>query len=325
MLSNSLSNLDVIGPLPTLRVQSKTRYKTALGGILSILAILSVLGLSGYFITDTINRDTMNVIFTDRKNQNPTFNFFDTFVMFDMVDYLNRPHPNILSIVTPRIILRTWAPAEQKMYEKSLPLNSNCEKAYGNIWPQFAGLNTVPYQQLCFDHTKTDIPDFELTPLGIPSGFNYTSLQIWKCDNKTSDIPCASDEEIEAFLSFSYMGLRTINYAIENDNVTDVNQPYTETMVFEFSSDLYRRYDIQFNKIEYTTDTGYVFEELVTKKFAITGEKKTIVSINPPLPGVVGEFFFYMSNARRDYKRSYMTCQSFVANIGGAVKGVMIT
>ncbi len=273
MLSNCLSKIDIIGSLPTLRVKSETQYKTPLGGILSIITISAIIGLSGYFIFETLNRDRMNVIYTDKKNINPVFNLFNTFIMFDMVDYKTHIHPNFLSILTPRFLLKSWVTDEQKTYEQSVPINSRCEKDYETIWPQFAGLNKVPYQQFCFDHTKINISKFDLTPFALPEGYSYANLQLWRCDNKTSPVPCAPQEEIDSFLKFSYMGLRAVNYAIENDNITHVNQPFTETMVFEFSTDLYRRYDIEFNNIEYTTDMGYVFEKLKKKKFAIIGDK----------------------------------------------------
>ncbi len=189
MLSNCLSNLDIIGPTPNLRIKSKTHYKTSFGGILSILTILAIFGLSGYFIFETLNRDSMNVIYTDKKNTKPVFNLFDTFIMFDMVDYDSLPSSRFLSIVTPRLILRTFEPSIQKIHEQSVPLNSKCEKDYETIWPQLAGLNGITYQQLCFDHTKTNITKFDLTPFGSQDGFSYANLQLWRCDNKTSPVP----------------------------------------------------------------------------------------------------------------------------------------
>ncbi len=288
MLSNCFSKIDIIGPIPNLCVKTRSRYKTTFGGILSLLAIISTLVLSGYFTVTTLNRKTINIFFSDRKNTNPRFNIFDTFLMFTMVDANLQLHPNLISIITPKMLLREWIPSKAKMIEKSVPINSQCEKDYKNLWPNLAGMIDLPFSQICFDYNKTDLSKFELTQYGEPTGFSYASVQIFKCDNKTSSVECAPKEEIDNFLKHTSMGMKKINYAIENDNVANVITQYVENTVYGFSSSLYRRYETEFQSIEYTSDLGYVFEELDTKKFSVTGNTKTIIDLNSPIPGLIG-------------------------------------
>lgn len=156
----------------------------------------------------------------------------------------------------------------------------------------------------------------------------YFTVNISPCVNQTnSHIVCESPEKIRAILNEARVDIRTLNYKI-NNYMMQPEEAIVDNFKYDASYSLNRRIWFNYKSINYTTDVGYIFEDVNISKFFMIDRITIEVNLSDlTMTAAAGAFLRITStnlNENITYIRAYLKVQNLLANLGGLIKGVTI-
>ncbi len=336
-MSKFISSLDFVSVKPKIMFYSEPRHKTVLGGLFSIITFLAVFGFSAYLSYICVKREEMLLIYNEEDSGIPEKDLFGHPFIFAAVDNngLYFPDPErYISILPSYRDLDPFAEGEI-VSEKKLKFDYDCKKNIPLYWPAYKddpnfGEKLSYKRAMCIDPRQPEIRNATIKGKygDLTDGFKYLNVYFNKCvnDTKKGIDYCHPQEKIDVVLQNLVLLFSIVDYKVDNYNLTSVKKMNIRSEIIPLSPNLYRRININFRAIEYTTDFGYLFEESVTESFnKQEGYTENVdIRTDPRIPGNFGYIAFSNSRIKQKHKRSFMKLQNLFANIGGGVKGILL-
>lgn len=193
MISNILLSCDLLGPEPKLNIFSRTRYKTKLGGSLSILSYLAILGIVCFMILQTIQRRSLSIVYNEEINKAPYFNFSESPFFIGVQSGITEefgPKPQIYSIS-----------AEYIKYHALSSDQDNIKLNLDECWKIFdyGPPNETYYQRAIFhqNYSLWHENNVELYGAdGIFANFSTIVFRLNQCVNTTNKHDCAPKKSL---------------------------------------------------------------------------------------------------------------------------------
>jgi hypothetical protein len=320
--SNLIERFDFLGPEPKLKIFSKERYKTAIGGLLSIVSIAIMLILSVYFSVITFSRKQMSVIYNEVFDNNPVFNFTQYPMFFAVTESSGVS-------VAEKIIELQMQYWNYKNTASWIDLKvKKCEDSDFGVYAEI--LNTYKERKYCFDRQEMinkNISTLYGTYGDISSTFGWFNFFVKRClnDPKVNRTHCADPKVVEQKTYYLNLVFGTIGFLIDNNNPV-AGKPYFNSMAFSISSTINKQYWYKYRNVDHTTDTGLVFtDELMDQYYDFEPVTESVDQRASVLyPGLFAEASFTMSHTRRTFRRHYLKIQDLLASIGGVLKGILV-
>jgi hypothetical protein len=306
--------LDLIGPKPYIYVNKKDRFKTVLGGLLTIfLCILSILACFA-FGYDIFYKKKPEVLISKRYDPYPIQNNNGT--MF-LLAPMYRGGSAISDIDKKLKMYITYVARDETKVANFtsydlVPCNTT-KRFQENLYNVNTSLLGYPYQYYC-----------------LPEGFNYTlenkygaaifkNYQIFvaMCDNSTMNNSCYSKQAIESDLNLLFVHFVFLDYYIDS---SDYNNPIKPI----FSADLLQgsatstRVDYYFlRKLSIETDSGVILSDLDKRESFQLESRTNFVSTSNNI--YMYQINVSVMNIWDIYERKYIKVQTIMANVGGFI------
>lgn len=328
-----LERCDFLGTTPSLNVKGKSLFKTNISGFLSIISILFIITLFFYFTIETFQRKTVIVNSNDKLILNGAFYNFssDPFVIVSMDG-----QGNLKKLTDDLIQIRPQVyHFEQKMIngssvltvEMTTPKVETCEFNKLGEWGKVF-LEAVPDLDLaeCFymDQNIT----FEGVYGDLTKISRYMDINFVRCINGTKEgVICRPEYEIQEVLKEIFFLPYYVNYYMDSNNINDPFQMYIKSDAFPANYGIFKRFFYYYNKVNYITDYGLLFEDKKTQIQYLKNSFFQNVNLSPGngFPeGTIATFTLSNGNSEKIYERSYSKLQNLLANLGGIIKGVIV-
>ncbi len=341
-----LEKVDILSPTPQLRINSKLRFQSIFGGIMTLLSVTACMVLVIYFMVITFSRDKIMIM----KNEEIFFS--------PSVNLLQQPHAFFL---TDKSGVQIKSAEKDRYYNfktyytyfnrktstlgsSEVPIDAECSKSFKKYWDPEGeykeaidtyGKVIKSYNLSCIDQTYFELKDKEIYNVFADtcSSYGFLSLYLNRCVNTTESSNCHSNEEIDRYLGDARLHLGINNNVIDSNRKGDALTHELKKYALAVTTSIHKRIQIFLKKLVYTTDVGWVFEEFIVenghqalKPYETYTLMSAVESLNSlvPVPGNFAEVMIANNGDKDMYNRSYFKLQELLANIGGVVKGVLI-
>lgn len=135
-------------------------------------------------------------------------------------------------------------------------------------------------------------------------------------------VDCKQKEEIDMILSTSNIAVYTLNYGIDLKNR---NMPFKKNLFGNFvsaDSRFTKLLDFFMKVVPVNSDFGYIGANMVTQQFVIQDEVSE--SISSEFGQIIFRTQIQMSSKTEVYERNYKKIFSFISELGGYLKAMMI-
>jgi hypothetical protein len=322
-----VSSADFIGLEPTFTYQTKSRYKTIFGGLMSI--VLGSLFLSGmlYFGRELYQRRNPTIISSSTLNPLPapmditpqTFPFY-----ISIQDASNNlKYFKDETIYSLKVYLRTQTRSKDKNGVATLAVNLipitmvDCDLDY-----HFAGMqglyNVTDYKNAyCIGKGQNitiqgDFPD---------DIFNFLQINYYQCTNTTDVSNCKSQTVIDNSIRNTYIAIDYAYYLMTpNDFDTPVKRIRQEFFTTASNAG-FKQINVYLKRFFLNTDKGFIFEDVHTDAYNQVATVQELASNVAPRPGErMFNFGIRMSYQEDFISRDYVKLQTVIANVGGLFK-----
>lgn len=313
---------DQLSYTPHLFINKADRNKSLISACIGLLAALSVVGLTIYFLHETVSRKTPVVFFNEREDYYPNFNLSSWPIYVGLSNGNARIYdPQIFHIKIFFMKYGNILTEENKIVDDNKFIELPLEDCDTN---EFKKLNATVLDNIqCLNPNKHN-----LTISGIygdqTKGYTYLNIFLNRCVN-TTDIVCKQPQEIENYLKNVFFIFGTPMNYIDNNNVTDPFILKMKGFNLPMSSTMFKRYYIRLRNIIYDTDIGFVFEERDIKKNFVFSDQELSIDLKVGAflnPSALGQITFQSAPVSLYYNRSYSKLQSVIANSGGALNAI---
>jgi hypothetical protein len=328
-----IKKFDFLSYKISLRINKKghTRYKTFIGGLISILTYLISISFCIYFLLRMLNRKDLSIIHSTHQNPfiNITFSNKLPFLL-RISDTNSIPYKDdeklyyIKSSIWYGGSNNTSISGSASQYSVSLNiskcnLNTHFTKEFKNYFENFQNLDSY----YCLEPRN-----YSQTIYGIYGSyypFSYYSFTLKYCENTTeNNNSCYSLEDIKNKIYSPFLDVIFIDYTINNLNKKNVREISIRKERYELSLLLYKRIWIYLENIKYITDNGYIFTNNKEENFF----RFETVRIDPSLLEGQKTYFTTLSigNYAKTsiYNKYYTKFQDYIATIGGLIKIIVL-
>jgi hypothetical protein len=320
---NYIAYCDILGSSPILYTDSKPKFKTFVGGLFSIIYFLIALGISIYFILETLGRKNYQVVYNEISSKNASYDIKENPIVIGALNLDGVPLPdtiltykakytfnfglNFTSEEVPMIKCRDDLVGEDKL--KLIPPDKLA--GFGFFW--------------CFD------PEYAEKRLikGSQSSENFGYYNIYPipCNNATSNNTCEPAEKIAKLISQSSQYMGFYDYLMDHDKVYDPGTLYIKGNFLFISLITYYKYVFRFRNIDYFNDYNMLFSSLTSDHY-YTMEDYYIATAGDiseqDLEGSISSITLWMSDKKPVYHRTYEKLQTTIASISGVIKVLFI-
>jgi hypothetical protein len=322
----NLKKIDILGPEPNLYTNSNSRHKTIFGGIMTIFTYFIICSLSTYFIYETFSRNTMSVGYNEVVDESPYYKFSDSPIIITLIDIKGNP---IVDETVVSYEARYFNLDEKMTMNIALVKTSFCryqffKESNRDIYNSFPFLN----YSICID--PIDFSRFQKEIFGVPFGlkpYSFYNYYVNTCINSTtSNITCKSEEYISQIMSNAYLMVSYSDYLIDSRNKGSPGLNFLNTLSFWITPTLSKWFILKIRAVTYSTDRGFVFENLVEDSY--THSEPVYESVDNRVglayPGNFITVTACNSSIKEYYLRSFQKFQNLLGNIGGVIKGIMV-
>jgi hypothetical protein len=324
-------SIDIFGVKPRLTVKQTYKYNSVTGGVFSFLFyICTLLGLV-YFGMMLFIKTNPNILQTSLFDQSPyRYNLsLDNFGFFVGVEnaanysYYYDPstyNVNFVLAVTDRY----WDDAGKSFKFKNTNTKLRGERClldrhFPNYKEAFTDQDLSLYT--CLHPDDAAIAFME----GTWGEKIYSTLKvdISACKNGTVDgIVCRDPETIDRLLSGAFFGIDFLDTIFDPSNYEKPNKSIRKDLFTVISNKYFKTWNFFFNNIDYKTDAGWLLEDIDTKPYLQFERFYELIDFR--VDPVFFRLAMRMSQIRLSYTRSYYKLQTFIAQLGGLIKGIMI-
>jgi hypothetical protein len=320
---------DYLSPTPNLKINRNDRLKNNVSCIASLVAIILIISVTVYFTNQMFMRVNSNIIYNSLPNRDQLQNISDLPYMIGVFNNLGLPlleDSNIYNIQSEiwnmdyeytngsvkQVARRTLIQQEKCDIEKHFGQYKEYFKdvAYlSSYYCQVPGLNNLTL----FRHISTR---------SIFAG-HYISRCV---NNSQANNYCKDSATIQSTLANTYVIYKYLEFSIDHKNISDPGQLTLRNDALPVSSSIFSRYWYYYKNIIYSTDLGYIFEDLSTNNYFEVSRPVQTVNLNPQgtVPGSFALISLTMDYKMDFYQRGYLKFQGLIAYIGGMIKGIYV-
>lgn len=175
-------------------------------------------------------------------------------------------------------------------------------------------------EYMCVDTRKNN------TNSSFYNGFSdYNSanvkFEVFRCNPKVRK--CA--DNIETLMKEIYVVPTFINLYVDSSNYTNPVQYYISSFAIQTTDEISKFITLYFEKSLYSSDNGFLLEDIYTDEFVMLKTMLTDVNSNQ-IGDKIKMLHFNLScpNIRSIIKRNYLKIQDLIAKVGGLVKGLLL-
>lgn len=238
-----LLSLDFMGITPFLVVKGNFCYKSVLGGIISILVVLSIFGFGMYFSILFILRKSFTIYTNDEKINN-TFILWkhDDFSIIVFDKYFNEI-PDSDRIFT--IYANSWT--DKRIMDNNGQIKSEtvvipveltqCDVStfeHKELWRDEKLIN----KSTCF---SKNAEEKNVNSTGVFGSTGYTGIVFWihLCTNSTNKTDCYPFEKSKKILENVFVYVKFLDYYFNHNSITNFSIPYIYSELIQASSSNY--------------------------------------------------------------------------------------
>jgi hypothetical protein len=325
----AIEKSDYFGQPVSLNFDKEKKFKTTLGGLLSLIiygVAISVIIISGWSLIARLNPKTTYT----KKNLGtaPITNLKEQNVL--LMAYFQPDGAGYDKFYDPTYIDLKFNLFTSKRYDNGtqiagkITLNStNCTNYYSNFENQglgkyFTSNNLHLASCLDFENDITIGGKFD------SEFYSNIYLTLDSCKNRTgSTIICKPYEEIFNKLYDGYLTLVFFDKYVDVNNFTDPFVNYVNTFFQKVDPQLYKKIDMYFEIANVTSDVGFLFEDKRTNS-SIMLEKYNQDVIHISQSKKIMAYYINMSENTSLYTRNYMKFQELAALFGGIFQAMII-
>ena len=320
---------DFLSTKPNLKINKKVRLKNISSGLASLIAIMMIVSISLYFSTQLIVRENSSIIFNSVPNYEEKLNLSELPYMIGLFTNLGTPIQD----------------SENIFYIQSEIWNMYYDKTEGKS-KQVAERITIKQEKCDIDKHFgkyrdyfKELPDISSYLCPIPEQNNITIFRqfstesifighyIARCVNNTAlNRTCKDPATIQSSLANTYVTYKFFEYSINHKNITSPGYLSLRSDGLSVSSSIFTRYWYYLKTITYSSDMGFIFEDLVIQNYFEVSRAVQNVNLNfqGTVPGSFALISLTMDYKSDFYHRSFLKAQSLLANIGGMIKGILL-
>jgi hypothetical protein len=321
MIENFLLKLDFLGPKPTLYIDKHERYRTASGGLMSIiLGILTILCFIGFGM-DLFQRKKPSTLLTKIYDSYPK-------VEYNRFKFLLAPAyngPRKMNDIKRKLSFTyTYHQADSTLdvpcvnytYYDMVPCT---EINFFEKNPEFKLSTLVPKEDYYCVPENFDLP---LEGKFGNSKFKMYHINVNFCNNKTMNNTCFSTDEIKNDLAEFYIHYIYLDNYIDHSDYVDPIKKLHSSDLLQGSAKAARTDQYWYRLVNVITDSGWFLEESGDlESFQLDSRNNFINAVSPRFIYLIQISLNTISDI---YKRRYVKIQDIFANIGGIIKSMTI-
>ena len=345
---------DYLSPRVTFYYKGYLSHSSIVSGILSIIAIIFIAIIAGYFSIEMIQRNKPNAFYFNsfvedagifQLNKSSLFHFINI-VKNDKGNIINEEFDfTLFNIIGAQTHISNYIRVNN-IEEIDHWLYGYCDKK-DNFTKDLNDLITYDFfeKSACikkyYNHTNKqyfDIGDPEFIWPSIEHGtFNEINkiygLYIQKCDNKIiknilgKDFQCKNNTEIENYFdnmrASKIFHLYFINNNINILNYDNPNNKFFYRIESPFNQDHYSTNDININPALIRTHNGLILDNIKDKISYILDKNDGYTKERNGLNIFMG-YCFFLKNNMYYYERTYKRIQEVISSIGGINQAISI-
>jgi len=309
---------DIFSRIPKLKVDGKERLSSIYVSVLGIFILIGYLIFALILSLDIFKKETFYMI---ENTNSKTFNNFtlDTKIPVSALITNNlgvelKDHERIFNMKLRYFEYFPDTLNQNANYKITIIDHVKC------TYNKLAGDTDVKYEdhfkiyktRKCFDLKPYNISIFGEDSPGTPQG--SLVLYLNQCVNTTETSNCLPQEEIDKYLSEVKLSFIYPNKDIDN-KLSNPIVDYTAGGVFRFSNTLKTKYIFEIDSVEYLSDEGLYFEEIV--KYESYRVEKISSTYNLDFgslvdPGTIGNINFFGSGKKKIFQRRYKKLHEIV-------------
>jgi hypothetical protein len=320
---------DFYGQSFNLHIFSKPKYKTFIGSVLGFLSLILMAITSIYFIIEMFERKSMSVILNDDLTKIPVNNLSDSPFLITIGDFSGQPiNPGLFSLDVKMFNykVRKMADGSSKFAAEIVPIEvEKCDitKHFSDKGYMFKGFDISGW--FCIPPSKYNLTIYGRTGDNV-NGWSNLAIYFNKCNPNLQK--CLNKTYSESALKTVIAGTAFLTSTIDHYNSTSPSSLRVENVNKRMSTSLFKNYNVYLQAINYKTDYGLIFEDLITSNFFTVQDTYLDVSMSseglPTTGENIGYYLFYNYKSIANYSRSYIKGQAVIANIGGIIKSIMV-
>jgi hypothetical protein len=320
---------DILGPNPSLKIHKNKRHSSIPGGIISILAFFLILTVAIYFIERMLSRSDKTITFNVFPTESQSFDFSKVPIIFIFTDYLGFPLKNVEKYF--RTYVATWDIKQNNNTIITTPTFLKFEKC--DINKHFSSEHKFFFENIPFlsDHIciNPDQKFFLNNTFASIKGFSTFSIYLQICSNNTSQnkTNCYEESRIQRELSGMYFNIKFLEYSFNHSNIDSPGNLYLRSDAIPVSPSVYKKEIYTVKQVEYISDYGFIQESKDTKNYYYLSDNKESTDLSPDANShrTFVYYQFTMDPKTESYTRIFMKAQTLLANIGGVIKGVLVS
>ena len=345
--------LDFVSPHVTFYYKGFLSHASIFSGIISVISIIIIIGLSITYAIDLFKRKTPNSFFYNSfvkdageivLNPSSLFHFVNFAQKIKGVEMNEGFDFTIFNIFGANIYIDTFLNNQRSIDRRSHWLYGYCERDNNNN--ELNDLLTYNFYEksACvkkfYNATESkyyDLGDPKFVWPHISHGtFNELNeiygLFIQKCNNKTiktifgDDYKCKSDSEIENFFNISYPRIINLYFINNFVNISDYEKPnnkFVYRIDHTFSKDQLIQSDLILNPVLIQSQDGLVFDN-IQEDISYKYERNDVYIKNNYGINIYHGFAFFLTNTREYYVRIYKKLVDLISQIGGIFNAITI-
>ena len=324
MFYSFLKKCDFIGVSPRIYYKGHFRYRTASGGILSILISFIFILLSAYFSYIFLSKNTFtiyeNTVSIEKASK--IWNKSDFSII--LLDKYFQDIENASQIYS--IYADIWT--DTRYYENDIlkskteifpvPIEkcniSSYEKEKEDLWKNEKLIN----YSYCFSEEAINN---KINSTGSYGETGYTGIVFWisLCMNNSFKNDCYPLEVSKKILDNVFIYVKILDYYFVHKNRYNNVIPYIKSDLIQASASIYKRQWYLFQEIEYNTDDGEIFRRNRKQNLQVFSSFYNSVDQreNPTIEKSFFALSLNMEGSKRIISKQYYKLQDLFSNVNG--------
>ena len=297
-----------------------TGFKTFTGGVLSFISLIFSFFFSIYFFLHFIRRNDFSIIYSSKIDKFVNISYSNSLpFLFRLTDNQSYPlNKDGLFNITFRIWYKNSTSLNYKYkYDEILMEKCDINKHFGNYISNFNDMEDID----SFYCPSIRLSNQSLLGIYGSNQFIYYNFEISKCNNKTNNNSCLTNEEIETTLKYTYLDIKYIDYKIDNLNNKNPQKLIIRNERILTSIHIFKKILLSFKKIIYMVDKGY-FYEIFSKKIFHQYDNLHIDTLLIENEDTFLSLIILNSGETIKYKKTFLKFQHYLSYIGGITNSV---
>ena len=310
----------------TFNEKGDKRYKTILGGILSLISILLSMGFSLYFLQRFILKKDSSIMTSTEKSYNITIpNSYKLPFILRLTDIFSIPISDNVYNITLLVWYSYFNEKKNELiqdYDIVLIEKCNIENHFSEYKQYFSKISSLDSYYCPIQRLKNQ------SLFGIYGDnhpFIYYTFYFSKCENITHNNLCLPKEKIDSILSNAYLDIKYLTYSF-NYKTNDMKNLEIQSDRYFISTKIYKTIWLYFNLINFIDDKGYIFSNYKKEQFHQFDYGKIdydLVNLNLNNNTEIYLSLAILNNGKIiTVKRNYLKFLDYLATLGGVIKAI---